>query len=237
MSMHSRRVRIWLVMIVATFALGSGLAACGGSSPASPTSSPTPSAERPQPSATGAPTPAPSRTPSPSPTPSPSRSSAAPNPSPSPSQPCPSDNALRSWYYVPNDAHCTPEVPNDAQRLLRTYGGHYVGDAGEKVVYLTFDEGYENGFTGRILVALQTAGVRAAFFVTGVYVRDNPELVRRMADEGHLAALPRRPLLVGTWADAACCGATGASPTARWRRRWCCGTLTEVPLHSANAGA
>ena len=79
-------------------------------------------------------------------------------------------------------------MPDDVQRLLQTYGGRYVGDTGEKVVYLTFDEGYENGFTGRILDALQTAGVKAAFFVTGSYVRDNPELVRRMADEGHVVA-------------------------------------------------
>ena len=52
MSTRSRRVRIWLVMIVAAFALAPGLAACGGSSPASPTPSATPSADRPQPSAT-----------------------------------------------------------------------------------------------------------------------------------------------------------------------------------------
>jgi peptidoglycan-N-acetylmuramic acid deacetylase len=89
---------------------------------------------------------------------------------------------------VPNDAHRTPGVPDDVQRLLRAYGGRYVRDTGEKVVYLTFDEGYENGFTGQILDALQTAGVQAAFFVTGSYVRDNPALVRRMAYEGHVVA-------------------------------------------------
>ena len=63
-----------------------------------------------------------------------------------------------------------------------------MGDTGERVVYLTFDEGYENGFTGRILDALRTAGVQATFFVTGSYVRANPDLVRRMADEGHVVA-------------------------------------------------
>ena len=95
---------------------------------------------------------------------------------------------MRSWYYVPNDAHRTPGVPDDAKRLLREYGGHYVGDTGEKVVYLTFDEGYENGFTARILDALEAADVPASFFVTGSYVRANGALVRRMADEGHVVA-------------------------------------------------
>jgi len=107
---------------------------------------------------------------------------------PSPSGPCPSDNTVRSWYYVPNDDHETPAIPNDVRPLLDMYGGRYVGDVGEKVVYLTFDEGYENGYTTQILDELQEADVRAAFFVTGAYVRDNPDLVRRMADEGHVVA-------------------------------------------------
>ena len=110
------------------------------------------------------------------------------SPSPSPSRSCPSDNTLRSWYYVANQIHRTPGVPDDVRSLLRAYDGHYLGDTGEKVVYLTFDEGYENGFTARILDALRTADIQAAFFVTGSYVRANPVLVRRMADEGHVVA-------------------------------------------------
>ena len=188
MSRRSGRVWIWLVMISAAVALAPGLAACGGGPPALSTPSTAPSADGPGPTPTAAPTPAPSKTASPSPTPSASRSSAAPTPSPSPSRPCPADSTVRAWYYVPNDVHRTPEVPDEVQRLLRTYGGRYVGDTGEKVVYLTFDEGYENGFTGRILDALRTADVQATFFVTGSYVRANPDLVRRMAGEGHVIA-------------------------------------------------
>lgn len=95
---------------------------------------------------------------------------------------------MRAWYYVPNQSHTTPSIPADAARLLRRYDGHFVGDTSKKVVFLSFDEGYENGFTGQILDTLSTAGVKAAFFVTGSYVRNNPALVRRMVTEGHIVA-------------------------------------------------
>jgi peptidoglycan-N-acetylmuramic acid deacetylase len=95
-----------------------------------------------------------------------------------------------------------PAIPGDVRRLLDAYDARYVGDADEKVVYLTFDEGYENGFTGRILDELRDAGVTAAFFVTGDYVRANPDLVRRMVAEGHVVANhtdehPSLPALAG----------------------------------------
>ena len=56
----------------------------------------------------------------------------------------------------------------------------------EKKIYLTFDEGYENGYTPKILDALKEAGVSAVFFVTMDYVVSEPELVQRMIDEGHV---------------------------------------------------
>lgn len=68
------------------------------------------------------------------------------------------------------------------------YDARYVGRTAEKVVYLTFDAGYENGVTAQILDALAAAGVPAAFFLTGAYIRDNALLVRRMVDEGHIVA-------------------------------------------------
>lgn len=95
---------------------------------------------------------------------------------------------MRSWYYIPNHSHQVPAIPSDVARLLRAYGAHYVGDTGEKVVYLTFDAGYENGLTAQILDELDDAGVRATFFLSGTYIRANPSLVRRMAAEGHTVA-------------------------------------------------
>jgi peptidoglycan-N-acetylmuramic acid deacetylase len=61
-----------------------------------------------------------------------------------------------------------------------------VGDEGEKVLYLTFDAGYENGHTGQILDVLKKHQVPAAFFLVGDYLERNPDLVRRMAQEGHM---------------------------------------------------
>lgn len=56
----------------------------------------------------------------------------------------------------------------------------------DKQIYLTFDEGYENGYTPKILDALKEAGVSAVFFITMDYAESEPELVQRMIDEGHV---------------------------------------------------
>ena len=62
----------------------------------------------------------------------------------------------------------------------------FLGDVTQKELYLTFDNGYENGYTGRILDVLKEHKVPAIFFVTGHFVKDQPELVKRMVEEGHL---------------------------------------------------
>ncbi len=61
----------------------------------------------------------------------------------------------------------------------------YLGDPGKKTLYLTFDAGYENGATAKILDTLQKHGVPAAFFLAGHYIDKNADLVRRMEAEGH----------------------------------------------------
>jgi len=70
--------------------------------------------------------------------------------------------------------------------LLERYGAVFQGKPDDKSLYLTFDNGYENGYTTPILDVLKAKGVPAAFFVTGHYVKDQPELLKRMAAEGHL---------------------------------------------------
>lgn len=63
----------------------------------------------------------------------------------------------------------------------------FLGDTSRKVLYLTFDNGYENdNLTARILDVLKEKKVPATFFVTGHYVKDQPELLKRMAAEGHI---------------------------------------------------
>ncbi len=77
-------------------------------------------------------------------------------------------------------------IGNATAAALREYDAVYLGDATEKTIYLTFDAGYENGCTETILDTLARHEVKAAFFVVGNYIEQNPELVRRMAREGHL---------------------------------------------------
>ena len=78
-----------------------------------------------------------------------------------------------------------PPVGNAGADQLRRFDAAYVGSSTEKVAYLTFDSGYENGATGKILDVLQRHQVPAAFFLVGNYIEKNPDLVRRMVAEGH----------------------------------------------------
>ena len=68
---------------------------------------------------------------------------------------------------------------------MKKYDAYYMAEGEEKVLYLTFDCGYENGNTGAILDALKKHNVPAAFFVVGHYLETAPELVKRMVEEGH----------------------------------------------------
>lgn len=70
--------------------------------------------------------------------------------------------------------------------ILQRQQAIFLGNTNSKELYLTFDNGYENGFTPRILDILRDKQVPAAFFVTGHFVKDQAELVQRMAKEGHL---------------------------------------------------
>lgn len=78
-----------------------------------------------------------------------------------------------------------PPVANASQEYLRNFDALYVGDTNQKEIYITFDAGFENGNTERILDALKKHGVKATFFLVGNYFETQPELVKRMAEEGH----------------------------------------------------
>ena len=73
-----------------------------------------------------------------------------------------------------------PPAGNASKEALRRYDAVYLGDETQKKIYLTFDAGYENGCTEPILEALAKHNVKAAFFVVGNYIEQNPELVRRI---------------------------------------------------------
>ncbi|GGD98214.1 delta-lactam-biosynthetic de-N-acetylase [Paenibacillus nasutitermitis] len=72
------------------------------------------------------------------------------------------------------------------QSILQRQDAIFLGDIAKKELYLTFDNGYENGYTAGILDVLKQKKTPAIFFVTGHYIKDQPDLVKRMASEGHL---------------------------------------------------
>ena len=78
-----------------------------------------------------------------------------------------------------------PEGPANTSQLQK-YDSVYLGDISKKTVYLTFDAGYENGCTEKILDILKKHNIPAAFFLVGNYMERNPDLVRRMVNEGHI---------------------------------------------------
>lgn len=79
-----------------------------------------------------------------------------------------------------------PPVANANADYLAGFNAHYADITDEKVIYLTFDAGYENGNTAAILDALKKHQAPATFFLVGNYIETSPDLVRRMVDEGHI---------------------------------------------------
>lgn len=89
------------------------------------------------------------------------------------------------WGYKKNTDHRIPDI-GEYQEILKKYGAYYADDSGDKNIYLTFDNGYEEGYTGKVLDVLKEENVPATFFVTGHYVKSEPELIKRMVDENHI---------------------------------------------------
>ena len=100
-----------------------------------------------------------------------------------------SDTGLSSeghgWGFVRKKGDA-PDIPKEQVELLRKYNGEYMSQKDEKNLYLTFDEGYENGFTPVILDVLKKTDTPAAFFVTGPYLKGQDEIIKRMIEEGHI---------------------------------------------------
>lgn len=97
------------------------------------------------------------------------------------------DNKSEAWWFVRKKDH-SPSGSGE-EFPIEPYSAYYrnTGVAeGDKVIYLTFDCGYENGYTPSILDTLAKENVKAMFFVTKDFVVKNPDYVKRMKEEGHL---------------------------------------------------
>ena len=95
-------------------------------------------------------------------------------------------NKAIHWGFSKSKNHQPADAGQELTNLLQQYDAFYLGNTKEKTIYLTFDNGYENGYTPQVLDVLKKQNVKAAFFVTGHFVKDQPELIKRMAEEGHI---------------------------------------------------
>ena len=95
-------------------------------------------------------------------------------------------NKKIGWGIKRNDSHEQPDLGKVNKELLEKYNGIAMGNNEDKYVYLTFDEGYEAGYTSKILDVLKENNVKATFFITGHYLNTASDLVKRMIDEGHI---------------------------------------------------
>lgn len=95
------------------------------------------------------------------------------------------DSSVCRWGLRRGKNGSIPEAGQNDVKILLSGGGLYLGDINENKMYLTFDEGYENGYTEAILDTLKQENVKAIFFITGDYFDKNDALIRRMLEEGH----------------------------------------------------
>lgn len=96
------------------------------------------------------------------------------------------NNKKIGWGIKRNDNHDQPDLGSVNKRIIDEAKGIAMGNKESKKVYLTFDEGYEAGYTEKILEVLKQNDVKATFFITAHYVNTKPELVQKMIDEGHI---------------------------------------------------
>lgn len=95
-------------------------------------------------------------------------------------------NKKIGWGIKRSENHEQPDLGSTNKKLIDENEDIAMGNKEDKYVYLTFDEGYEAGYTAQILDTLKSNGVTAAFFITGHYLNTQEELVKRMIDEGHI---------------------------------------------------
>ena len=95
-------------------------------------------------------------------------------------------NKKIEWGIKRNNNHEQPDVGSENRKILEENNGIALGNSESKVIYLTFDEGYEAGYTSQILEILKESDIKATFFLTAHYINTQEELVKQMIDEGHI---------------------------------------------------
>ena len=95
-------------------------------------------------------------------------------------------NKKIEWGIQRKNNHEQPDLGAKNKELIHKYNGMAIGNSEKNYIYLTFDLGYEAGYTSKILDALKENNVQGTFFITAHYVNTASDLVKRMIDEGHI---------------------------------------------------
>ena len=95
-------------------------------------------------------------------------------------------NEKIEWGIKRGDNHEQPDLGAKNKMIIDQYNGIAMGNKEKPYVYLTFDGGYEAGYTEKILEVLKQNNVKATFFITGHYLNTSSDIVKRMIDEGHI---------------------------------------------------
>ena len=90
------------------------------------------------------------------------------------------------WGIKREDNHKQPDLGSTNKQIIDEFNGMAMGNSEQKLIYLTFDLGYEGGYTEKILDVLKSNKVPATFFITGHYVDTSEDILKRMIDEGHI---------------------------------------------------
>ena len=107
-------------------------------------------------------------------------------------------NKQINWGIKRGKDHAQPDLGKTNVELIEKYDGMAMGDNNKKYVYLTFDSGYEAGYTEKILDVLKENEVPATFFITAHYLNSASDLVQRMIKEGHIIREPFSVSVDGT---------------------------------------
>lgn len=95
-------------------------------------------------------------------------------------------NKMYAWGFRREGVGLRPVLDKDANEVIKKYEGISIGNEEKKIIYITFDAGYEAGYTEKILDVLKKHNVKASFFITGHYLNTAEDLVKRMIEEGHI---------------------------------------------------
>ena len=95
-------------------------------------------------------------------------------------------NKKIEWGIKRSKEHEQPDVGNENKQVLEKYDGICLGNSEKKEVVITFDEGYEAGYTPKILETLKANNVKATFFLTAHFINTQEGLVKQMIEEGHI---------------------------------------------------